>query len=55
MTLELGKGKSVQWPVGLGAPGNKGVADSINTTPNAIGYIELAYSLTTGMKTCSYP
>ncbi|MGI0002303.1 MAG: substrate-binding domain-containing protein, partial [Nitrososphaeraceae archaeon] len=31
-------------------PGNEGVANSINTTPNAIGYVELAYATTTGMK-----
>jgi phosphate transport system substrate-binding protein len=47
---QIGKGKSVQWPVGVGAPGNEGVANSINTTPNAIGYVELTYAITTGMK-----
>jgi phosphate transport system substrate-binding protein len=47
---QIGKGKSVEWPVGVGAPGNEGVANSINTTPNAIGYVELAYAMTTGMK-----
>ena len=47
---QLGKGKSIEWPVGVGAPGNEGVANSINTTPNSIGYVELAYALTTGMK-----
>jgi phosphate transport system substrate-binding protein len=47
---QLGKGKSIEWPVGVGAPGNEGVANSINTTPNAIGYVELAYATTTGMK-----
>jgi phosphate transport system substrate-binding protein len=47
---QIGKGKSIEWPVGVGAPGNEGVANSINTTPNAIGYVELAYALTTGMK-----
>jgi phosphate transport system permease protein/phosphate transport system substrate-binding protein len=50
---QLGKGKSVQWPIGVGAPGNEGVANSINTTPNAIGYVELAYAITTGMKHAS--
>src|ERR671920_791407 len=50
---QLGKGKSVQWPIGTGAPGNEGVANSINTTPNAIGYVELAYAITTGMKHAS--
>jgi phosphate transport system substrate-binding protein len=46
----IGKGKSVQWPVGIGAPGNEGVSGSIKNTPNAIGYIELAYALTTDTK-----
>ena len=46
---KIGKGKSVQWPVGVGAPGNEGVSNSIRTTPNSIGYVELAYALTTGM------
>jgi phosphate transport system substrate-binding protein len=50
---QIGKGKSVQWPIGVGAPGNEGVANSINTTPNAIGYVELAYAITTGMKHAS--
>jgi len=50
---QIGKGKSVQWPVGVGAPGNEGVANSINTTPNSIGYVELAYAITTGMKHAS--
>ena len=52
---QIGKGKSVQWPVGVGAPGNEGVANSINTTPNAIGYVELAYATTTGMKHAADP
>jgi phosphate transport system substrate-binding protein len=50
---QIGKGKSIQWPVGVGAPGNEGVANSINTTPNSIGYVELAYAITTGMKHAS--
>ena len=44
---KLGKGKSVEWPVGIGAPGNEGVANAIKGTPNTIGYIELSYALTT--------
>jgi len=44
---QLGKGKSVQWPVGIGAPGNEGVANAIKGTPNTIGYVELSYALTT--------
>ena len=45
----IGAGKSVSWPVGLGAPGNEGVANTIQSTPNSIGYVELAYVLTTEM------
>ena len=44
---QLGKGKSVQWPVGIGAPGNEGVANAIKGSPNTIGYVELGYALTT--------
>jgi phosphate transport system permease protein/phosphate transport system substrate-binding protein len=44
---QLGKGKSVEWPTGIGAPGNEGVANAIKGTPNTIGYIELSYALTT--------
>jgi phosphate transport system substrate-binding protein len=46
---QVGKGKSVQWPIGLGAPGNEGVANGIRGSPYTLGYIELAYSVTTGM------
>lgn len=45
----VGAGKSVSWPVGLGAPGNEGVANTIKSTPNSIGYVELAYVVTTEM------
>ncbi|HJU96001.1 MAG TPA: phosphate ABC transporter substrate-binding protein PstS [Nitrososphaera sp.] len=46
---QVGKGKSVQWPTGIGAPGNEGVASTVKSTPYAIGYIELSYALTTQM------
>ena len=39
-----GKGKDLQWPVGMGGKGNEGVAGQIKQTPNAIGYTELAYA-----------
>lgn len=39
-----GKGKSVQWPVGLGAQGSAGVTGQVKQTPNAIAYTELAYA-----------
>jgi len=38
-----GKGKELQWPVGLGERGNDGVAGRIKQTPGAVGYVELAY------------
>ena len=43
---DVGTGKSVAWPTGgLGAKGNPGVAGFLQTHPNAIGYIELAYGI----------
>jgi phosphate transport system substrate-binding protein len=39
-----GKGKDVQWPVGLGGKGNEGVAGQVRQLPGSIGYIELAYA-----------
>jgi len=39
-----GKGKGVNWPVGLGAKGNEGVAGQVKQLPGAIGYVELAYA-----------
>ena len=38
-----GTGKELQWPTGLGAKGNDGVAGQIKQTPGALGYLELAY------------
>jgi phosphate transport system substrate-binding protein len=35
----------VAWPAGSGAAGNDGVADMIQKTPNAIGYVELIYAI----------
>jgi phosphate transport system substrate-binding protein len=39
-----GKGKEVQWPVGLGGKGNEGVAGQVKQIPGSIGYVELAYA-----------
>jgi phosphate transport system substrate-binding protein len=39
-----GTGKEVQWPAGLGAKGNEGVAGQVKQTPGSIGYVELAYA-----------
>jgi len=36
---EVGRGKSLNWPVGMGAKGNPGVAGTIKQTEGSIGYI----------------
>lgn len=43
----VGTGKSVNWPLGLGGNGNSGVAGLVRHSPGAIGYVELAYAITT--------
>ncbi len=40
----VGKGKSLQWPVGIGAKGNPGVAGTIKSTPGSIGYVGSEYA-----------
>ncbi len=45
----VGNAKSVKWPVGVGASGNQAVAQAITTTEAAVGYVELAYVVSTGM------
>jgi phosphate transport system substrate-binding protein len=47
--FKVGADKSLNWPVGLGAKGNPGVAGLINQTPGAIGYVELIYTLQNNM------
>jgi phosphate transport system substrate-binding protein len=42
---KVGKGTSVNWPVGLGGKGNEGVAGLVKQTPDSIGYIELIYAV----------
>lgn len=39
-----GRGKELQWPTGLGAKGNEGVAGQVKQTPYSIGYMELTYA-----------
>jgi phosphate transport system substrate-binding protein len=47
--FKVGADKSLNWPVGLGAKGNPGVAGLINQTPGAIGYVELIYTMQNNM------
>jgi phosphate transport system substrate-binding protein len=42
---QVGAETSVQWPVGIGAKGNEGVANNVQRTEGAIGYVEYAYAL----------
>ncbi|MFC1553278.1 phosphate ABC transporter substrate-binding protein PstS [candidate division KSB1 bacterium] len=46
---EVGRGKSVNWPEGLGAKGNEGVAGLVKQIPGSIGYVELAYTIHNNM------
>ncbi len=41
---KVGRGSSVQWPVGIGGQGNEGVANQVKNTEGGVGYIELAYA-----------
>ncbi|QQN64067.1 phosphate ABC transporter substrate-binding protein PstS [Bradyrhizobium diazoefficiens] len=41
---KVGEGTAVEWPVGVGAKGNEGVAGNIAQTKNSIGYVEYAYA-----------
>jgi len=42
---KVGKGTSVNWPVGLGGKGNEGVAGLVKQSDGSIGYVELAYAI----------
>ena len=41
---KVGKGGSVNWPVGLGGKGSEGVTGTVKNTPNSITYVELIYA-----------
>jgi len=42
---KVGANTSVQWPAGLGAKGNEGVAGLVKQTPDSLGYVELIYAV----------
>ena len=42
---KVGTSTSVEWPVGIGAKGNEGVANNVTQTQGSIGYVEYAYAL----------
>ncbi|MDP3078939.1 phosphate ABC transporter substrate-binding protein PstS [Bradyrhizobium sp.] len=41
---KAGSGTAVEWPTGVGAKGNEGVAGNVGQTKNSIGYVEYAYA-----------
>ena len=41
---KVGANTAVEWPVGLGAKGNEGVANNVAQTRGSIGYVEYAYA-----------
>ena len=41
---KVGADTAVEWPVGVGAKGNDGVAGNVAQTKNSIGYVEYAYA-----------
>jgi len=42
---KVGTNTAVQWPAGIGAKGNEGVANNVGNTKGSIGYVEYAYAL----------
>ena len=41
---KVGVNTSLQWPSGIGAKGNEGVANNVANTKGSIGYVEYAYA-----------
>ncbi len=50
---KVGDGKTVQWPTGVGAKGNEGIAAQIQQTKGAIGYVEYGYAKNNNLKFAS--
>jgi phosphate transport system substrate-binding protein len=46
---KVGRGKSVNWPTGLGGKGNEGVTQQVKQVEGTIGYVELIYAMANGM------
>ncbi len=42
---QIGQGKAVNWPTGIGGKGNEGVAGVIKQNPGTIGYVEMTFAL----------
>jgi phosphate transport system substrate-binding protein len=41
---KVGVSTALQWPAGIGAKGNEGVANNVGQTKGAVGYVEYAYA-----------
>ena len=41
---KVGENTSVEWPAGIGAKGNEGVANNVMQTKGSVGYVEFAYA-----------
>ena len=48
---KVGRGTSVNWPVGIGASKNDGVSAGVKQTPGAIGYVDLGYAVANRLST----
>jgi phosphate transport system substrate-binding protein len=46
---QVGQGKEVEWPTGVGGQGNDGVAAVVQQQPGSIGYVELSYAVESGL------
>src|SRR5215210_4598635 len=50
---QVGRGTSVNWPVGLGGKGNEGVTQQVKQSPGTIGYVELIYAISNDLPSAS--
>lgn len=46
---KVGRGKSVNWPTGVGGKGNEGVTQQVKQVEGTIGYVELVYAISNGL------
>ncbi len=50
---KVGANTSVEWPAGIGAKGNEGVANNVANTKGSMGYVEYAYAMQNNLTTVS--
>jgi len=50
---KVGANTAVEWPAGIGAKGNEGVANNVANTKGSIGYVEYAYAKQNNLVTVS--